>query len=233
MYRRKRILLLSSSIILLCACLIAGATFALFTEDATVTTHLKAGELEATLVRKAGYYTVLNDKGVLERYQLEALEVDFTEPTEENFFGDVEDKLIVPLSSFEAIFEIGNKGTTAFTYDVEIVPKDKDAQLADQLWVEIGTATPDGNGGYTYTKLSDGWLNDGSYKLSDKEDGAAYNNLVEANATKDSTSGLLYARVTFADDREHTELKNNEVQGLSVNFDLVVTATQYTEIVNG
>ena len=226
MFRRKRILLLSSSVILLCVCLIVGATFALFTEETTVTTHLKAGELDATLVRRSGYYTALND-GVLYKYELNGTNVDFTEPTTENFFGDIGNKLIVPLSTFEVVYELGHKAnsTTAYTYDVVIAPREGNSVLADQLWVEMGTAVANADGTYTYTKLSEGWANDGSYKLS------------SANGTyvkPGTTSGLLYTRVTFMDDRaDDNDFVNNRAQGLELNFDLVVTATQYTEVVNG
>lgn len=226
MFRRKRILLLSSSIILLCACLIAGATFALFTEETTVTTHLKAGELDATLVRKSGYYTVLNE-GVLTKYKLEGTNVDFTEPTTDNFFGDMSGKIIVPLSAFEVVYELGHKpeSNTAYTYDIVIAPRENNSVLADQLWVEMGTAVANADGTYTYTKLSEGWANDGSYKLS-----SANGTYVKPGAT----SGLLYTRVTFMDDRsDENDFVNNKAQGLELNFDLVVTATQYTGVVNG
>ena len=46
---RKRALLVSASVILLCMTIIVGMTWALFTDTATVENHLQAGDLNITL----------------------------------------------------------------------------------------------------------------------------------------------------------------------------------------
>ncbi|MBQ8850435.1 MAG: hypothetical protein IJ011_08910 [Clostridia bacterium] len=234
MYRRKRILLLSSSIILLCACLIAGATFALFTDGRTVSTHLKAGDLDALLVRETGYYTVLNDQGIMTKHTVG--EKDFTNDVTENFFGlDEENDLIVPQSAFEAIFRIENNGTVAFTYDVEIT--NSDTALAKQLYVEMGTAkrveTTDADGKVTVTyeysePTAEGYLNNGVFKLSDSVG-------TDEPVIVGGQSELMYARVTFVDDVdvEDDEFINNNVMDGEADFDLVVSAVQYTKVVEG
>lgn len=244
MYRRKRILLLSSSIILLCACLIAGATFALFTDNTRVKTHLKAGDLEATLIRNSGYRTTLDGDGLLKRHDF-APNVNFTEETPQsvNFFdfyndansaannSEADGKLIVPGSEVEAIFTIRNDGTAAFVYDVQIeltgAEGDAAVALSDQLYVKLGTYTVDASGKPVYTVLSEGYMNAGTYKLSDK---AGFNEQV----LKGKTSQQLFAHVTFVDDRvenndgDNENFVNNHAMDGTVAFDLVVSATQDT-----
>ena len=44
--RRKRALLISCSVILLCVSIIVGMTYALFTDSVSVNTHLQAGNLD-------------------------------------------------------------------------------------------------------------------------------------------------------------------------------------------
>ena len=48
---RKRTLLVSCAVILLCMTVIIGMTWALFTDTHTVKNHLKAGDLDITLER--------------------------------------------------------------------------------------------------------------------------------------------------------------------------------------
>lgn len=245
MYRRKRILLLSSSVILLCLCLIIGATFALFTDSTRVTTHLKAGDLEATLIRNSGYRTTLDSDGLLTRHDFEP-NVNFSETTSKdvNFFdfynsaeeaknkSEADGKLIVPQSEFEAIFTVRNDGTVAFTYDVEVVltgaEGDAAVALADQLYVTIGTYSKNAEGKDVYTVLDEGYMNEGSFKLSYADNG--FNEQV----LKGKSSQQLFAHVIFVDDRienndgDEEKFINNNAMGGTVAFDLIVSAVQDT-----
>lgn len=237
MFKRKRILLLASSVILLCAALIAGATFALFTEEATVETHLQAGHLEATLTRNSYKYTVLRDDGTLEEISGTSND-DFTLSTTEdkNFFGDIGSQLIVPGSFFEATFTIGNAGTTAFNYDVIVkltgATEEADIALANQLYVKVGYVDANGN---KSEPISKGFMNDGTYTIAG---GAADRVLVvDATGTPDS-SKKMYVTVEFIDTESAngslfgTEVvDNNDAEHGAIKFDLFVKATQDTPVV--
>ena len=121
---KKRIIIISAAIILLCVVIITGATFALFTEDKTITTHLQAGGLDVQLYRDSYSYTVLDSDGTLKTIS-GGTRKDFTKPVDENFFGfkgtKTEKFKIVPESTFSADLQLVNNGTTAFTYDIDIV----------------------------------------------------------------------------------------------------------------
>ena len=60
---RKRVILTSYSIILLCTAILVGVTFALFNEQVALANHLKAGELNVTLTRTELEYKTLDNKG--------------------------------------------------------------------------------------------------------------------------------------------------------------------------
>ena len=62
---RKRVLVVSGAIILLCMMIIAGMTFALFTDSKRMSNHLRAGDLEVTLTRTYLEYSVLDANGKL------------------------------------------------------------------------------------------------------------------------------------------------------------------------
>ena len=53
---RKRALLVSASVILLCMTIIVGMTWALFTDTQKVNNHLQAGDLSITLKRIPLYH---------------------------------------------------------------------------------------------------------------------------------------------------------------------------------
>ena len=222
MHQRTRILLLTSSVILLCCCLIVGGTYALFTENGEVTTHLKAGELDATLTRHSYKYAVLDETGALKETTGGSSDVDFTEPTNQNFFGITKDMLIVPGSYFEAVMTVGNGGNTAFHYGVELkldtAFEKHSAALADQLYVTLGTV--EANGSRKIVKQ--GFLNDGALVLS-KDEG-----LVPA-----ASSQKLFVLVEFLNETDtrfgNETIDNDTAQLGEVRFDLVVTATQTTK----
>ena len=130
---RKRVLLVSSSIILLCMTIIVGMTWALFTDTQEVSNHLQAGDLQITLKRTELTKTNLDSSGYLVKTIVQKAtdpSVDFSDPTAKNVFGlqtdddgNVTEK-IVPGSKFEAKMEISNDGSksdVAYDYWIEIV----------------------------------------------------------------------------------------------------------------
>lgn len=215
MFKRNRILLLSASIILVCCCLIIGGTYALFTEEARISNHLKAGNLTATLTRQSYSYTYLDGNGVMQTVNSTAAEedMDFSDANAANFFGLQNNKIdIVPGCKFEAVFSLGNAGTTAFNYAFSIeysTENDSNSKkLAELLDVEIGKIN-----GTTRTKIAGGKLNnitfvDSSYNADHIIVGGETTNFYVVVSLPHATT---------------TEVENGQVY-----FDFVVSAEQYT-----
>lgn len=202
--KKKRVLLVSCSVILVCMSIIVGMTYALFTDNVVVENHLKAGNLDVTLKRTSLEYVVLDDDGLLKVTTVND-ELDFTERTEDNVFGiDSTDVRIVPGSYFEATLEVGNNGSTAFDYNVEIKLEGESNSLAEQLKVIVTH-----NDGSTTEKM-----------LSEIADGLS----ISAGSMKSSDNAQSFkVKVEFID-----VAYNNDAQDLSCVFDLVVSATQAT-----
>ena len=223
MLDKKRIIIISSAIILLCTMIITGATFALFTEDKTVTTHLQAGGLDVQFYRNSYSYTLLNADGTLTPVS-GGTRKDFTQPVDENFFGfkgTNDDKFkIVPETTFSADMQLVNNGTTAFTYDIDIVYDTTDNEnsndLSGQLWVTVGT--------YAYNGLTrvdtitkEAYLNDPVWETAE--------GYLAGTLTLDSeekVSENMFVKVKFMPSDA-----NNDVMGDSVYFDLVLKCVQY------
>lgn len=210
---RKRVLLISGAIILLCITIISGMTFALFTDQENVHNHLKAGDLDITLVRTNLKSTRLTERGFFETVT-DSQTKDFTNNKDENVFG-LDGELVVPLSEYEADLKLTNHGDVAFKYGIQIVSgKDSDPDLVKQLEVTVTVEDADGK---TETKRLDQGVWTGS---------------------EEQTLGILAVgencdftvKVKFLDDRNYEdEFENNDAQGEDVYFDLVVYAVQYTE----
>lgn len=211
--KRKRVLLVSGAIILLCITIISGMTFALFTDQENVSNHLKAGDLDITLLRTNLKATSLTERGFFETVT-DGQERDFTNNKDENVFG-LDGELIVPLSEYEADMKIINKGDVAFKYGIQIVlGEDSDPHLAEQLEVTVTVHDADGK---SVTKR----LNEGVWTGS--EEGTL--GLLAVGENSDFT-----VKVKFLDDRKYEdEFENDDAQGEDVYFDLVVYAVQYTE----
>ena len=136
---RKRALLVSGSVILLCLTVITGMTLALFTDDEVVTNHLKAGDLDVTLVRTKLTSTYLTERGVLDTVT-DDRDKDFTNGTDENVFA-LDGAVIVPQSKYIAEMQVSNQSDVAFGYWVEIVyTGSADVELADQIEITVNTA---------------------------------------------------------------------------------------------
>ena len=224
MLKRNRLLLISSSVVLLCLSLIVGATFALFTEQSKVTHHLQAGNLTASLVRHSFAYTELGDDGVMKTVTSTATDekdVDFSDANKSNFFGFDNSKTVkmVPGCTFSAVFTIANKGSTAFTYTFDFVGTDgktiADNKFAEQLNVKIVAVDDKGNETVIKSMSVKNFLNDGG-----KVYGANDNEYVIVDK---NSSTKFKVTVTF----EPSD-NNNDAMDQEVWFDFVVKATQYT-----
>ena len=213
--KRKRVLLVSSSIILICLVIIAGVTYSLFTDQYTVGNHLVAGELDITLQRTHLKYCALNADGKLAVVENKTL-VDFSNKTENNIFGmNTRDIKITPGSYFQATLKILNDNSgnalhfsnVPFEYSVQVVFVKGGKNLAKQMQITI----TDNDGKSTTMKLSE--VTDGqSFAIGTLEPGDAGHEFT--------------VKVEFLDDADYKELDNDRAQGESIVFDLVVTAVQ-------
>ena len=131
---RKRALLVSASVILLCMTIIVGMTWALFTDTQKVTNHLQAGDLSITLKRTELTKTTLNAQGKLVESAPDTTTKNFSNPTDENVFGIVEGEKIVPGTKYVAKMQIENNSDVAFGYWIEIVCTDKTAKQTVRSW---------------------------------------------------------------------------------------------------
>ena len=158
MIKKRRSVLMSLVTFMLCLALVAGGTYALFSDQVTLTTHLKAGTLDITLERTNLVARTLNSETGFLGYVSNSEIVDFSKPTDRNVFDiDYTDK-IVPGCAYHATLKLTNNTDVAFMYWVEIINRaDKDLALADQLKVSVKV----GEGEKTSEILSDG-LNVGS-----------------------------------------------------------------------
>ena len=148
---RKRTVLVSTAIILLCMSIIVGMTWALFTDTKTVNNHLQAGDLSITLLRTELTKTMLDGKGYLDTVEVQKTTdepVDFSEndpndTADDNVFGIEEGETIVPGTKYVAVMKIENHSDVAFGYWIEIKCSDESKQedLAKQLKVTVTTST--------------------------------------------------------------------------------------------
>ena len=199
---RKRALLVSGSIILLCLTVITGMTLALFSDEEVVTNHLKAGDLDVTLVRTKLTSTYLTERGFLDTVT-DDRDKDFTNGTDENLFA-LEGAVIVPQSKYIAEMQVINNSDVAFGYWVEIIyTGSADIELADQIEVTVNTAE---------SKR----LNQGLLVGSETE---------PIGVLAVGEAGEFTVTVEFLDLANSI---NNQAQGDDVTFDLVVHAVQYT-----
>lgn len=213
---RKRALIVSTSVILLCMTVVVGMTWALFTDTQTVSNHLQAGDLTVKLLRTELTKTTLNAEGYLVEVPVQKATdkpVSFTNPTDENVFGIETDEKIVPGTKYVAKLQIENHSDVAFGYWIEIVCKDKTKgeNLAKQLKVTVNT------GSDTYDFVGNGLVVNG--------DNGKY---IDELAIGDV--GVFTVTVEFLDsDIDSNKIDdNNLAQGEELYFDLVVHAVQAT-----
>ena len=223
---RKKVLLISGSVILLCMSIIVGVTFALFTDTVTVDNHLQAGDLNITLLRKQlDTYSLDPLTGYLKQAPTDTSIVNFSDTTSDNIFGIVKgETLIVPCCWYEATMEIGNntqyaKSDAAFSYwieikldttdltDQEIEALNLDEQLEITVTSKLGTEKET-----TTTKTLDQGLNIGS-----KEEPIG---TVEKGGYESFKVKVLFKNLDSD--------VNNAAKTQGLNFDLIVHAIQAT-----
>lgn len=213
---RKRALIVSSSVILLCMTIIVGMTWALFTDTQKVSNHLQAGDLSITLKRTELTKTTLNTSGYLVENKVQTANdaaVDFTNPTDENVFGMDSNEKIVPGSKFVAKMQIENHSDVAFGYWIEIVCTDKKSgeNLAKQLKVTVNTGSDKSDfvgNGLIVKGANDGYV--GDLAIGEKE--------------------TFTVTVEFLDSAiaGNNVADNNLAQNETLDFDLIVHAVQAT-----
>ena len=210
---RKRALLVSASVILLCMTIIVGMTWALFTDTQKVTNHLQAGDLSITLKRTELTKTTLNAQGKLVTSAPDTTTKNFSNPTDENVFGIAEGEKIVPGTKYQASMQVENHSDVAFGYWIEIVCTDKTngADLAKQLKVTVNT------GSDASASVNDG-LTVGS--------SSNYVGELIIGATAEFTVTVEFLDSFVAENNiDH----NDMAQGENLSFDLVVHAVQATD----
>lgn len=210
---RKRALIVSGAIIILCLTLFLGTTYALFTDTQSVRNHLSAGDLEITLLRTELVKTTLDETGYLVELAPNKTVVDFTGPNKLNVFDIEEDEKIVPGSRFVATMQVENHSDVAFGYWVEVVCVDKEygENLAKQLKVTVDIGTE------SSALVADGLVVKGP-------NGTWIDELAIGEASS------FVVTVEFLDSfiAENGIDANDLAQGERLTFDLVVHAVQAT-----
>lgn len=212
---RKRALLISSSVILLCLTVIVGMTWALFTDTETVKHHLQAGELNAVLTRTEYKKTTLDDNGYLVEGAAVKETVNFTGTKTDNVFGLVKDEVIVPGSEFTATMNLANKGDVAFGYWIEIKCSDTEAakELAQQVKI---TVTGDSG---TPVSVAGGLTVGGEGKNN-------YLGVVETGKSTDFTVTVSFEDLDYDFQNGVLSSDNDLAKNQDLTFDLVVYAVQ-------
>lgn len=211
---RKRALLVSASIILLCMTIIVGMTWALFTDTKNVSNHLQAGDLSITLKRTELTKTTLNTSGKLVTSDPDKTVVNFSNSTDKNVFGIVDGEKVVPGTKYVAKMKIENHSDVAFGYWIEIVCTDKTngADLAKQLKVTVNTGSD-----------ASAFVNDG---LTVKGASGGYVGELIIGASAEFTVTVEFLDSFIAENNiDH----NDYAQGENLSFDLVVHAVQATD----
>ena len=197
--------------LMLCLALVAGGTYALFTDAVRLTTHLQAGELDITLKRISLESKVLADDGFLDTKFSEEV-VNFTNPTTRNVFDITDETLVVPMCYYIATMQIENHSDVAFGYWIEIDLGSRDAEFAKQLEVVVQAS----NGDKIVQRLS----------IEEKMLGSETKPVAILPI---GGSDIFKITVTFVDDRDDKSIVNNDAMNQNVYFDVIVHAVQVTD----
>ena len=138
MIKKRRSVLMSLLTLMLCMALLASGTYALFSDQVTLSTHLHAGDLDITLIRTHLVAKTLDNATGYLMNKVNPEDVDFSRPTTRNVFDLSESDKIVPGCKYTATLELINNTDVAFAYWIEIVPTGEDGvALADQLEITV------------------------------------------------------------------------------------------------
>lgn len=208
MKTKQRSLLMAVIMVMLCLALVAGGTYALFTDEVTLKNHLQAGTLDITLYRVKLQEYSLDADGFMTWKPVNENREKFSgkENADKNVFDMEKGTLIVPRSAYTATMEISNASDVAYGYWVEIVFDDSDdLAVADQIAVSV---TAD-NGKTVRKTLS---ISNGLFLGSDREpvDILARESVKNFDITVEFVDSVI----------------NNEAKGQSVSFDVVIHAVQ-------
>ncbi len=204
--RRKNkgtIVALASLVILLAGTAAVGATYALWSDKTSVSTHLQSGNLKAKLERTSlTILTLDEDTGYLvSSTDTSVVDLSSSSSNNVNAFGIGDDDLVVPGAYYEAAFKLSNEGSVAFSYDVSIkLDTTSVTDLAKQIKVYIdGT-----DKGYLYT-----------------DDNLGSHSVAKGSLSKEDQAKTFTIKIAF-DDLD----TNNSAMEQDAKFDLSVTATQ-------
>lgn len=203
--KKKKTLVFSTVLIVLCLLLIIGGTYAIWTSSVEVNNHFSSGSLKAELYRTSYNKSSLTNEGVLENVSNSTKVLLNNESLVSNIFGIEDGEKVVPGSTFETELEINNNGDVRFTYNVYILLTSVSNDLAEQMHV--------------YVKTDDVY-----------EDKGYLNSLIDGDRAIISTQYLnvgssekFSIKVVFDD-----VVLNNNAQNQEVDFDLYVKAYQST-----
>lgn len=198
--KKKRIILMTSATIALSLSLIAGWTYALFSDSVTVNNHLAAGSLKVGLYRTKLTEYKIDESGVM---------ADITDTTRVDLLKDSSNVFtfdkIAPTYSQQTTIEVSNLGTVAFDYGAKILysKNDDELNLASQL--QVSFIQDD-------VELTTFNLTDSSLEKNQVELGSLLVN---------DSSKEFVVKIQFVDSED-----NNLAQEKSLSFDLQVFAIQ-------
>lgn len=223
---KVRTLLTACVMIMLCAAMIVGGTYALWSDNVEVTNHLKAGTLKVSLYRTRYEKHTLGTDGYMTDTSNDT-ETDLGESTA-NVFGLSDSELIVPTATYAARLRLTNAGDVAIKYTVKLVVDGtrSNADLAKQLKVYIGTEA-DGQVSY----------DSGRYLASENTGGnvtyleyTVDESFMEASTAEAGTAEkVFWVKVEFVDDTpQDITFDNDDAKDNELYFNLLVEATQKT-----
>lgn len=221
---RKRALLVSASVILLCMTIIVGMTWALFTDTATVENHLQAGDLNITLERtKLETYSIDAATGYLVSTTNDDV-VNFSNPTDKNVFDITTTSKIVPCSYYTATMKISNNTAT-------VTENKQNSDVAYDYWIEIKLKVD----GLTAEEIEALKLDEQlMITVSSEELAKPVSALLSEGLTIGSDTAPI-GTLTLGDSDEFTVkmefvdgANNNAAKAQKLTFDLIVHAVQRT-----
>ena len=221
MSKKQRSVLLAVMTLVLCLALIAGGSYALFTDEAMLDNHLVAGTMDITLTRTdLVTYTYEGVKSV-ENGDYED-DVDFSDvgSNGENVFGLRSEDLIVPDTKYVATMTIANntekhKSDVAFSYWIKIAIDGEDAAkaLAGQLRVTVKQGADYEESVLLSEADSDGFFVGGESRPV---------GILPKDTAQDFTVTLEFLDLDV----------NNEAKSQELDFDLIVYAVQLANTQN-